>query len=159
MGGWGVLVWGSRPPPDPHISSRPLGFRRRFYWTAFKLPASILRNNRHFGYGNSLKSQFKVFAFSKTIENKNVFLTKTNRRRLGYHQAEGVGRSKRSPEGSLDEKVGFEDQLLYPELKFGVENEFPMFGKIRCSQNVFLWIRMVFGIHLAMPKPHFAWWN
>ena len=76
----------------------------------------ILVKNNDYGYE---KSVLAVFIFH--LKKKNVLLTKTNRRRLCYHQAEGVGRSKRSPEGSLDEKGGFEDQLLYPELKFGVE--------------------------------------
>ena len=31
-----------------------------------------------------------------------------------------------------------------------------MFGKVKCSQNVFLWIRMVFGMPIAMPEPHLA---
>ena len=79
----------------------------------------ILMKTMIMGTQNPSKSQFLQFSFLYKIE-KNVFLTKTNRRRLCYHQAEGVGRSKRSPDGSLDEKGGFEDQLLYPELKFGV---------------------------------------
>ena len=56
----------------------------------------------------------------------NVFFTKTSRRRLCYHQAEGVGkidgqfsRIKRSPEGLLDAKGGFEDESSYPKLKSG----------------------------------------
>ena len=32
-----------------------------------------------------------------------------------------------------------------------------MFGKVRWSQNMFLWIRMMFCSHLAYPKPHFVY--
>ena len=72
------------------------------------------------GTQNHSKSQFLQFScFVKKIKRKKVFFSKTSRRRLCYHQAEGVGRSERSPERLLDEKGGFEDQLSYPKLKFG----------------------------------------
>ena len=71
------------------------------------------------GTQNHSKSQFLQFScFVKSFKNK-MFFPKTCRRRLCYHQAEGVGRSERSPERILDEKGGFEDQLSYPKLKFG----------------------------------------
>ena len=35
--------------------------------------------------------------------------------------------------------------------------EFLMFGKVRCSENMFLWIRMMFCSHPAYPKPHFVY--
>ena len=72
------------------------------------------------GTQNHKKKQFlQSSCFVKSFKNKKVFFSKTSRRRLCYHQAEGVGRSERSPERLLDEKGGFEDQLSYPKLKFG----------------------------------------
>ena len=57
--------------------------------------------------------------------------------------------SKRSGERLLDAKEGFD--------LWRVESEFPMFGKVRWSQQMFLWIRMMFCSHLAYPKPHFVY--
>ena len=84
------------------------------------MPALNLVKNNDYGYAKSLnKSVFAVFVFCETNQEKNVFVSKTSRRRLCYHQAEGVGRSERSPERLLDEKEGFKEKLSYPKLKFG----------------------------------------
>ena len=58
------------------------------------MPALVLVNSEKYGYAKSQnKSAFAVFVFCKKIKIKEVFFSKTSRRRLCYHQAEGVGRS------------------------------------------------------------------
>ena len=89
----------------------------------------ILVKKDDYGYAKSFKkSVFTAFVFCRRNKKKRVFFTKTSRLRLCYYQAEGVGkidsqfsRMKRSPEGLLHAKEGFEDELSYPKLKFGVE--------------------------------------
>ena len=40
---------------------------------------------------------------------------------MKHQESKQEARSKRSPEETMDENEGFEDQLWYLELKFGVE--------------------------------------
>ena len=82
------------------------------------------------GTQNHKKNQFLQFScFAKSLKKQNVFFRKlpaggfatTKRRVLGDPRGllREIQESKRSPERSLDEKGGFEDQLSYSELTFG----------------------------------------